>query len=72
MSRLRDKALQRQERIGRKAARHNVQMLKRGPDMPKADVPRLRIGGLSVKTRNRQVIDERGKSTRTPPRRTPR
>lgn len=68
-----EKSRARRERIAGKQGRpKTAHQLSRRPDLPDAGVPRLRVGKLSVRTENRQSVDERGTSQRQPPRRTPR
>jgi hypothetical protein len=70
-TRLEAKAVARRARISAQQERPKNQMQRR-PDMPREDVPRWRIGKVRIKTQNRQEMDERGHTVRTPPRRTPR
>ncbi len=64
MTRLEDKAKARRERIGSKITRMGSRI---DPDLElERDLgPRLRIGKVSLRTSNRQEIDERGVSRRT-------
>lgn len=68
-SRLELKAQARRDRVRLKAARASL-VDTRDPDKPLDDVPVLKIGRLRVRSLNRQIRDERGRVTRTPPRRT--
>ena len=63
MTRLADKANARRARIGTKIARASARIV---PDLElERDLgPRLRFGKVSLRTSNRQEIDERGVSRR--------
>lgn len=65
---LADKAAARRSRVRAAIARPD-KSLKRDPAKGFDNVPVLRIGKLRIETTNRAPVDERGKQTRTPPRR---
>lgn len=68
---LQDKAAARRERIAKQATREGKQ-LRRDPGRSRDEVPVFKIGKVRIQTTNRQSVDERGKTTRTPPERTER
>lgn len=65
---LADKAAARRNRV-RAAIARPERALKRDPALGFDNVPVLQIGRLRIKTTNRVEQDDRGKQTRTPPRR---